>query len=204
MIGLGLSGALTIVLVLSNEPTMGVLWAALLTVIGSTLIEGSSVGLLQWRVLRNPLPALPMRAWWVGTAAGAFLAWTLGMLPSTLLAMGEESTGAAAPEISQALTLLLASAMGLVAGPVLGLGQWWVLRRHVEWAGWWIPAQAAAWAVGMPIIFQMVDWVAPGPFTLRDALVAAAMLFAAGAAVGAVHGVVVVRLVQRPLDGGTA
>jgi NhaP-type Na+/H+ or K+/H+ antiporter len=99
--------------------------------------------------------------------------------------------------MTQGVTLLLAALLGAVAGPVLGVGQWWVLRRHVAHAWRWIPAQSLAWAAGMPIIFQMVDWIAPGAFTLRDAFVAAAMLFLAGAVVGAIHGPVMARLLNE-------
>lgn len=203
MIGLGLSGALTVSLILANESVIGPLAAALITVVGCTLIEGTAVGVAQWRELRVPLPRITLRSWWLGTAAGAFIAWMLGMLPSTVFSMMEaaENTTAAStaagPEMSQGITLLLAALLGAVAGPILGLGQWWVLRRHVARAWWWIPAHSAAWAVGMPIIFQLVDWIAPGAFTLQDALLAAAMLFLAGAAVGAIHGGVLVRLVDH-------
>lgn len=203
MVGLGLSGALTVTLIMANESQIGPIVAALVTVVGCTLIEGTAVGVAQWRVLRVPLPQMPLRSWWIGTAAGALFAWTLGMLPSTVFNMMETAgsttavAATAGPEMSQGVTLLLAALLGAVAGPILGVGQWWVLRRCVARAWQWIPAQAAAWAVGMPLIFQLIDWIAPGAFTLRDALLAAAMLFLTGAVVGAIHGVVLARLVIR-------
>jgi NhaP-type Na+/H+ or K+/H+ antiporter len=121
-------------------------------------------------------------------------------LPSTLIGISQEVTPGVQPtERSQAVTLLLAAAMGALAGPILGAGQWWALRRHVEHAWWWIPAQSAAWAMGMPLIFVMADRIAPGAFTITDALLAAAMLFLTGAVVGAVHGLVLTRLVRHPL-----
>jgi hypothetical protein len=88
----------------------------------------------------------------------------------------------------------LAAAMGLALGPLLGWAQWLVLRRHVRGAGPWIWANAAAWAVGMPIVFLGAGNAPPAglvavPFVL-------AVLAAAGAAVGAVHGAVLVRLVR--------
>jgi NhaP-type Na+/H+ or K+/H+ antiporter len=201
MVGLGLSGAF-FVYSMAQEDRWGIILAALAGILVSTLVEGTAVGLAQGRVLRRPLPRLRLRAWWAGTAAGAFVAWTLGMLPSTLIGLMQQAEGAgAAPmaEPSQALTFLLAAGLGMVAGPVLGIGQWWVLRKHVAHAGWWIPAQSLGWAVGMPIIFQMIDWIAPGAFTATDALLAAGMLFLAGAAVGALHGLVLVRLLRQPL-----
>ena len=118
------------------------------------------------------------------------------MLPSTLINMAEAGGDAPAQEISQWLTLLLAAGLGAVAGPILGVGQWWVLRKHVARAWRWIPAQALAWAAGMPIIFQMMDWISPGAFTAQDALIVLGMLLLAGGVVGALHGWVLVRIVR--------
>ncbi len=196
MIGLGLSGLLAMRLLFADEARWGVAAGALLTILLSTLIEGASVGWFQWRVLRRALPGLTLVAWWLGTAAGALIAWTMGMLPSTLINMAEAGGGAPPPEISQWLTLLLAAGLGAVAGPILGVGQWWVLRKHVARAWRWIPAQALAWAAGMPIIFQMMDWISPGAFTAQDALIVLGMLLLAGGVVGALHGWVLVRIVR--------
>ena len=198
MVGLGISGILFVTVLLGWEARTGVLWAALITVVASTLVEGTAVGVLQGRVLRGALPQLSLRAWWIGTSLGALVAWTAGMLPSTLMSMAEESTGAAPVEMSQWLTLLLAAGLGALAGPILGIGQWWVLRAHVQRAWLWIPAQSLAWAAGMPLIFQLMDWVAPGRFTLVDGLIVVGMLFAAGAVVGALHGWVLLHLLRAP------
>jgi hypothetical protein len=86
--------------------------------------------------------------------------------------------------------------MGLVLGPVLGVPQWLALRGHVVRAGWWVPANSAAWALGMPVVFAVAGSVPPG--LPRAALIAVILgtLFAAGAVVGAVHGAVLVRLTR--------
>ena len=199
LIGLGTSAVLWILFFMGMEDALGTLWAALLVVVGSTFLEGSAVGLAQWRVLRHPLPALTLRAWWLATALGAGIAWTLGMIPSTMMAMSAESaSNAPAPEISDALLYLLAAAMGLALGPVLALPQWWVLRRHVAHAWQWIPANAAAWALGMPIIFIMMSFIpADGP-TPGSVVLILVGLALAGAIVGAVHGIVLMRLLSNP------
>ena len=41
---------------------------------------------------------------------------------------------------------------GAVIGLSVGLTQWLVLRRHGEGAGWWVPANVAAWALAWTII----------------------------------------------------
>lgn len=44
---------------------------------------------------------------------------------------------------------------GVLALTALGGGQWIELRRHLRRAGWWIPANAAAWSVGVVSIAAM-------------------------------------------------
>jgi hypothetical protein len=79
----------------------------------------------------------------------------------------------------------------------LGLPQWLVLRNYVSRAGWWVPAQSAAWALGMPLVFFAAGSIPDGtPLPVVVAVVAGTLALA-GAVVGAVHGVVLVRLARR-------
>jgi hypothetical protein len=161
-------------------------------------LEGYVVGTAQWLALRRALPRLTRRAWVAASVAGAALAWALGMLPSTLMAGDGPGDGGglgALAETSDLVTYGLAAAMGLVLGPLLGWAQWLVLRRHVPGAGRWIWANAAAWALGMPLVFLGAGNAPPTgavavPFVL-------AVLAATGAAVRAVHGAVLVGLVRE-------
>jgi hypothetical protein len=54
------------------------------------------------------------------------------------------------------LVLSVPDQMGLLAGPVLGavLGvvQWLILRKELEWAGWWIPISILAWTTGLTLM----------------------------------------------------
>lgn len=200
LIGLGASALLWIAFSLPMETTLGVLAGAAITVIGSTLLEGTAVGLGQWLVLRQALPKLPLRAWFVATAAGAFVAWTLGMVPSTLMQLMADETAAPAgaePQISDLLMYSLAALMGLVLGPILAAFQWRALRGHVERAWRWIPANALAWAAGMVIIFAVVGNVPYDGPAWASALAVLAGLAVAGAVVGAIHGLVLLRMVQE-------
>ncbi|CAA9590687.1 MAG: hypothetical protein AVDCRST_MAG18-5129 [uncultured Thermomicrobiales bacterium] len=170
---------------------------AALAVAAGTAIEGLAVGTAQWLVLRRPLPELPWGRWAGATAAGAGIAWTAGMLPSTLLALGQDAAQAPATEPSAAVVYPLAFLMGLVLGPVLGGAQWLVLRRYRERAWWWIAANAPAWGCGMVLIFAGIDALValgPGP---AAAILAVILLAAVGATVGAIHGLALVRLVAR-------
>jgi hypothetical protein len=165
------------------------------------LLEGVLVGAAQARVLKLRLPRLSSARWTWATAVGAGLAWLLGMLPGTVLALAADPSQAASPpaEAPASAQYALALLLGAATGPVLGLGQWLVLRRHVRRAGRWVGANALAWALGMLVIFVGMDrlpWESGG---IR--LVAGIYLVCgtAGAVAGAVHGRVLLHLLRDPL-----
>ncbi|HET9823199.1 MAG TPA: hypothetical protein VFQ16_15365 [Burkholderiaceae bacterium] len=169
-----------------------------LAAVGLGAVEGALVGWAQRAVLRTRLPAL--RGWVRATVMGAMAAWALGMLPSTAIHLA--GVDAAAPAAEPALPVVLAAAAGLgvVTGPVLAYFQWRCLRHALPGGAiWWLPANAAAWALGMPLVFvgAQVHELALPP-ALAAAAVASALL-AAGAVVGAVHGrVLAARLPPAP------
>lgn len=129
--------ALTVILV--GVPGIAGLGA---TVAGGVL-EGTVLAIAQYSAMRANRP--PHAAWVAATAAGAGLAWTLGMLPSTLgLDLGAPITWV---EIVVGAVVLLAS---------IPVAQALVLRRRgsVRWA----LHNAGAWAVAILWTF------APSPF----------------------------------------
>ena len=200
----GLGGTLVIggLLLLNAQNTMGVVPAASLAVLAGTLIEGITVGTAQWLVLRRPIKSIRWRVWVLATAIGAFVAWTLGMIPSTFMFAGADSGGEASAQISDLVIYTLAAAMGFVLGPILGVPQWLVLRHHLPKAGWWVLANALAWMVGMVIVFIGTNFIPPEGISLNVAFVLLFFLFVAGAAVGAIHGLVLVWLLHvRSLTG---
>lgn len=159
--------------------------------------EGTVVGTAQWLVLRRPLPGMSWKSCAVATGAGALAAWILGMVPSTVLSLGADTSGGATAEPSDAVVFGLAFLMGLVLGPVLGFAQWLALRRFVARAALWMLANALAWAVGMVVIFAGIDPATSGGFGPGTVAILAATLFCAGAAVGAIHGLALVWLLRQ-------
>jgi peptidoglycan/LPS O-acetylase OafA/YrhL len=87
--------------------------------------------------------------------------------------------------------------MGAVAGAVLSFAQWLALRKKVARAGWWIPANMLAWLAGMPIIFWGIDAAQKSQPLWQATLLLTGILVLTGAVVGALHGVVLVRLVGQ-------
>ncbi len=191
-VGLGGTLLIGVLLLLNAQKTVGVVPAAALAVLAGTFIEGIVVGTAQWLVLRRPLKSIRWRVWVLATAIGAFVAWTLGMIPST----GSDIGGATSAQMSDLMVYALAAVMGFVLGSILGVPQWLVLRRHLPKAGWWVLANALAWMVGMVVVFVGTSFIPPEGITISVALMLLLFLFAAGAAVGAVHGLVLIWLLR--------
>ena len=174
-------------------------WPAVIGLVAGVLLgifEGIVVGAAQGIVLRARLPRLALRTWIVATVIGAMVAWGLGMLPSTLMGAGQATNGGAATaEMPEALTYGMAAGMGLVAGIVLALPQWLVLRQHARRAGWWLPMNGLAWLCGMPIVFLGMGSIPAGANVWQALPIVVAATAAAGAVVGAINGLVLVKVV---------
>lgn len=174
------------------EGRAGVL-AGFVVLVAAGAFEATVLAWLQHGVLRTAFPSLRLLAWWRATTVGALIAYALGYLPSTLFGAAEAGGAEPPPEPAAWLTLLLAAALGLVAGAILSAFQAAVLRPHVRRSGHWIVANMAAWALGMPLVFLGMDLAfRSSSLGLRIGTIAAALVVA-GALVGAVHGRTLVR-----------
>lgn len=182
---------------LGEPDSIGLALAVASTFVLLGAFEGLVVGVAQRSVLRTRLPTL--RGWVRATVTGAVAAWAVGMIPSTVVNFTENANSAPVEEPALGLVLLVAAGLGAVAGPILAVFQWLSLRKVIaQRAGYWLPANAAAWALGMPIIFlgaQANEFTSSPPVI---ALAVAAALLLAGAVVGAVHGRVLLWLL--PVD----
>ncbi len=164
---------------------------ALFTLLGA--FEGAVIGLAQWLVLRRPLPGIARRSWVLATTLGAMAAWFLGTLPNTVLTLSE-TRGGAAPGFDGTVGYAEAALMGGLLGTVLALPQWRVLRRHLDSAAWWMPANTAAWAVALPLVVLFGGMPVPEDGLAPLLAIVAAVIAGTGALVGAIHGAVLVRL----------
>lgn len=173
---------------LKIESQIGFVLVAFSVAVLSGAIEATVVGLAQWWAMHPWLRAISRRAWWQATLVGALLAYLAGYLPSTIMNLGEQTSQTTVAEPAQWIVLLLAGGIGLVAGAVLSLAQWLVLRKHIERAGWWMPANMLAWLAGMPIIFWGIDTAQKGQPLPVAALIICGVLLLTGIVVGAIHG----------------
>jgi hypothetical protein len=198
-VGLGLAALAGVALSLAVQSIVGSLGPALffLGMVFLGTFEGAVVGVAQSFVLRDCLPRVRRRTWVFATAVGAFIAWALGMIPSTLMAFNETDTGSTEPTISPFVFYGLAAAMGAILGVIFAVPQWRVLKRVVSRSGIWVPANAAAWALAMPVIFLAASSSPDEDFGVITVILIASSVTAAGAIVGAVHGLALNWIVHR-------
>jgi hypothetical protein len=78
----------------------------------------------------------------------------------------------------------LAAGLGFVAGALLAVAQWRVLRRFVQMASRWIVANACAWTLGMVLVFIGTSFIPTSGVTPGVALILLTFVIAAGAVVG--------------------
>lgn len=144
--------------------------------------EGALFGLGQWIGFGQPI--VPRGAWTAVTAVGAALAWSFGMLVAN-------AAGVVASDPFLMVVVSLLGVLLLLSMPTL---QWVVLRRSGHQAKWWIPGNAAAWAIGILWTFAPSPFIdETTPFLVLFGVYAAAGLFMA-ASVAAVSGIAASRL----------
>lgn len=176
-------------------------WVSVLLFTGVAVLlgtfEGFVVGEAQGSVIAQRLVDFKIRSWVIATIIGALLAWTLGMLPSTLMNLAASDASSTPPmEMSDWIVYLLAMPLGAIAGLILASAQWVVLRRWVARASLWLPANALAWLAGMPIIFIGASMVQPNTSALQAALTILIAIAVTGAVVGMIHGIVLVSILR--------
>lgn len=195
LVGFGLAAAAGALVASAMQRTEG--GAAIVLGVSGVLLlgtlEGTVLGFAQWRALRHWLPGLGARAWLLATVGGAIVAWGAGMAGGTW--MGSGAVFAEAPE-DPATIALGAAGVGIVAGCLLSSTQWLVLRRVLAHAGYWVPAHALAWAVGMIVSFVGMGLIQGSMPLALIALIGAATGLAMGASVAALTGLALVWLLS--------
>lgn len=90
------------------------------------ILSGVAVSVMQWAVLQGRIH----KAWRWGIVS------TIGWISGYIL-----------------FVIIFSSSSGLFLGAILGLvvgiPQWLILKKEVEWAGWWIIISSLAWNTGL-------------------------------------------------------
>jgi hypothetical protein len=106
---------------------------------------GLLTGILQYTLLRRYLPHM---AWWI---AATFLGWLMPFatvyLLLTVLELGND-------------TFSIMVGMFLI-GATVAVPQWWMLRKRVRYASWWILVQGVGWSVTGLSSLVIIDNLTP-------------------------------------------
>lgn len=91
--------------------------------------SGVAIAFLQWLVLQQRIH----KSWrWIVVS---IIGWSLGWGISLM-----------------AYSLGLDFLNGMLIGVATGTAQWLILRREIQWSGWWIAVSAIAWAAGISLL----------------------------------------------------
>jgi hypothetical protein len=150
--------------------------------------EGTVLGWAQSRVLRREVPELRAGDWIRATAAGAAVAWSIGMLPSTF--------GEWLLELWPPLLVALGGLAGVALLTTVGAAQWLVLRRFVNASGVWVVANALAWIAGLVVVFAAIA-VAPSDAPVLIAAFGGVGGLGMGLTVALITGLFLIRLLGQ-------
>ena len=93
------------------------------------VISGVAIAALQWTVLYKRI----RKAWqWIIFSS---LSWIVGYIIFTVY-------------FSREMGFLL----GPLLGGVVGIVQWFILRKELDWSGWWIVISVMAWTTGLTLM----------------------------------------------------
>jgi hypothetical protein len=163
-------------------------WVTFIAVVLAGAVEGAALGaaqadcLYRWGVLPG------RRRWVIATSIGAVVAWSIGMLRTTVELHWTAGT----------VVLVALGALRLLIS--LPLAQYFVLRDHVSRPALWVPINVVAWLLG-------ISWtLAPSPI-VDQATAAATLIIIYGiaglcmaATVALITGVGMIRLLLPPVS----
>jgi hypothetical protein len=93
------------------------------------VISGVGIAAFQWAVLFKRI----QKAWrWMIFSS---LGWIAGYIIFVISVPGE-----------------MGYLLGPILGGVLGVMQWFILRKELDWAGWWIVVSILAWTTGLTVM----------------------------------------------------
>lgn len=136
-------------------------------------IAGLSMGINQWLVLSlytMPLQKNWLRLWVVVTT----LAWVPSLVIVVGLGVGEKLNFASS---------------GAIIGMMMGIAQWFVIRRLVKRAEWWAIANTIGWTAGLALVdlLELFSWQVTG-------------YLLAGLVSGSITGLFLLWLITQPVE----
>ena len=124
--------------------------AVVIVAVGASLFYGMVLGRLQWQVLRQRMPTLPIKRWFVATTIPAFIAFALVIGPD---ALNQVVSGADPFDVFKD-----AFVQAFVLGPLIGVAQAKALQGHTTRWKWWFVGNVTSWLFGAATI-EVAEWL---------------------------------------------
>jgi hypothetical protein len=112
--------------------------------LAASALYGMVLGRLQWQVLKQRLPSLPVRQWLMATFVPALIAFTLVIGPE---ALDEVVAGSDPFDVFKD-----AFVQAFVLGPLIGVAQATALQAHTSRWKWWFVGNVTSWLFGAATI----------------------------------------------------
>ncbi len=118
--------------------------------LGASALYGAVLGRLQWHVLRQRIPALPLQKWLVATSVPAFVAFALVIGPDALdkVVSGSNPFSVFKESLVQVFVL----------GPLIGVAQATALRGLTSRWQWWFVGNVTSWLFGA-LTTEVAKWL---------------------------------------------
>jgi hypothetical protein len=189
LVGIGIIAIATIIT--NTLRTVPIL--AFLHIVGA--LEGATLGLAQWLVLRRYIKHV--MGWIIATSVGAIATWLIGLQVSVVLALTFFDSAIA--ETTNASLLIAVFLVGAWIGAALGYAQWFILRTHVRKGIVWVFANSLAWALGLLIAVMGSNLMKSGEVSIENALIGIMTGATTGVVIGAITGITLVWLLRPRL-----
>ena len=196
-VGFAVSSFFGLLLLLAIGRAVGLVFGLPVAIAGG----GMAVGVAQWLLLRRRV--VPQGRWWL---LASIVGWALNLFIFMPLIGGPFLAGLGAPEALDAGAMAATGILvGGVAGTVVGVLQWLVMRRHFSGAFLWVLASSIAWALCLLLFLPLIVGVFFAAVqTVQFTIVALVLVFVAvvgaGAVGGCITGLALLRLLRRPLS----
>ncbi|MGL4576307.1 MAG: hypothetical protein ACRCV9_16105 [Burkholderiaceae bacterium] len=186
-----------VMLVLGEPQPIGARTGVWLLATLAAVPEGFVLGGLQALGLRSFLPDISARRFVTATIVVGLIGWGIGSFIPLFVFFDAAQAGAqqAAFDPTLAQTALFSAAFGAITGTLFGEVQACALPHSVARRWPWVVANAAGWAVALPLIYVTAQWGADMQASLPVRLLIWAFGgLLAGACVGAATSWAIVRL----------
>ena len=142
----------------SDEISRSPAFVTPLVLVAIGLTEGWVIGYLQWRSLSRLVIDFKRRSWVYVTMIATTLGWVIVIPPTILLVSFFVDFGLA----NRYYSILYAALAGVCFGSIMGLGQYFILKRFYNNALVWLVSNAIGWMLSFLVVYFCLSFLDRG------------------------------------------